>query len=179
MSEIPTVVKDYLVTDDALSRAQIEEQHPKLQAILGAPETRTAILAWLQNDAAWIPSATLLTLNCIEHLRNGANEAEASIVRPFLLHDDRRVRLATYEYLRVLYYPDKNREAMNQLYQNMMMDNDDTIRAQAIRYLKRASAQDDLKTFLRRWYKAAPSRGWEQTESYELLERLLSEPLSE
>lgn len=175
MTDIPSTVKAYLATDDAFVRAQLLQQHPGLEQQLHAPQTRAAILAFLQNDTAWSPSSMPLTLNCIEFLRNGASEAEAASLRPFLLHEDRRVRLAAYEYLRVLYYPDKNREAMNQLYQNMLMDNEDTVRVQAIRYLKQTGAREDLRTFLQRWYKTAPGHDWDKSESYELMKRLLKD----
>ncbi len=106
-------------------------------------------------------------------MRSKAQESEAAAVKPFLMHPDSFVRLKAYEFLLTLYFPDRNREAMFLLFNGMLSDREDQIRAQAARYIQRANAVADLKDFLSRWLKQASRQGWETTESYELVEQLL------
>ncbi|HOU40207.1 MAG TPA: hypothetical protein PK829_02960, partial [Promineifilum sp.] len=84
------------------------------------------------------------------------------------------VRLAAYEFLLTLYYPDKNREALLQLLQNMLSDSEDAIRAAGARYADQADVAAELRSFLLRWQKTAPGQGWANTESFELVGRLLN-----
>jgi hypothetical protein len=174
MEAIPPEVREYLSTKDALFRAHVVQRYPVLDQVLNSPATRKALLDWLASDAAWNPTISSFTSNCLEFLRVGAAEGEAQTVRAFLLHPDPYVRLRAYEFLLTLYFPDKNREAMLLLLQGMLSDNDDVVRAQAASYIERADAVSELKDFLQQWYKSAPLRGWARTESFELIERLLN-----
>ena len=175
MEEIPSEIRAYLSTNDSLFRVQIAQHYPGLQQTLNDPASRKAILNWLASDEAWDPTVSGFTSNSLEFLRAGAVEDEAQIVRGFLLHSDPQVRLRAYEFLLTLYFPDKNREAMFLLLHSMLSDTDDMVRTQAARYIERANAGTDLKDFLQRWYKTAPDRGWDGTESFELVEHLLQQ----
>jgi hypothetical protein len=86
------------------------------------------------------------------------------------------VRVRAYEFLLTLYFPDKNREAMITLLQNMILDNHDAVRVQGLRYIERADAVPDVLELLQRWRKIAMLRNWDKTESFEVVTRLLKEP---
>jgi len=173
MQEIPEEVRAYLSSDDALMRAQLLQTYPSLQQTLSDPQTRTALLSWLASDEAWQPDATGFVAHALAYLRVGAKQDEAPIVRTFLVHTDAHVRLRAYEFLLSLYFPDRNPEAMFLLLHGMLLDGDDTVRAQAAHYIERANAVGELRGFLESWRKVAPSRGWDGSESFELVERLL------
>lgn len=174
MQAIPDEVREYLSTSDSLDRALVTQRYPDLQQTLNDPATRKAVLDWLASDKAWELALSSFTSNSLAFLRVGATQEEAQIVRGFLLHPDPGVRLSAYDFLLTLYFPDKNREAMFLLLHGMLSDNDDMVRAQAARYIERVDAVDELRNFLQRWYKEAPGRGWADTESFELVERLLN-----
>ncbi len=173
MESFPDQVKEYLASDDALVRKQLFQREPGLQQTLADPETRAAILNWLADDQAWEPSVEGLIQNCLIFLQGDASVSEDKTVRSFLLHPNPYVRLRAYEFLLSLYFPDKNREALFLLLHGMLSDSDDAVRTQAARYIERAGAVEELSQFLERWYKTAPNLGWEGTESFELVGRLL------
>jgi hypothetical protein len=173
MASIPGEVRSYLSTNDSLVRAALAEQFPDLQETLADPETRDAVLAWLAGDDAWEAANAHFTMNALRYLQGKATQAEAQTVRPFLLHTDPNVRLAAYEFLLTLYFPDKNPEALLQLLQNMLSDELEMVRASAARYIKQSAVTPELERFLQRWQKTAQDKGWADTESYELVERLL------
>ncbi len=174
MDNIPLEARAFLSTNDSLAQAQLAQQFPHLMATLTDPAVRAAVLAWLAGDDAWNATNTHFTLNALRYLRSAADPAEAQVVRPFLLHPQPSVRLAAYEFLLTLYYPDKNREALLQLLQNMLSDSEDAIRAAGARYADQADVAAELRSFLLRWQKTAPGQGWANTESFELVGRLLN-----
>jgi hypothetical protein len=174
MPEIPEDVKAYLVSHNVLAREQLHQQYPNLEQLMGDPQTRKTILDWLASEEAWADSSAVLAMRCLEFLQNGATEDEAPIVKTFLLHSNTFVRLRAFEFLLTLYFPDKNREAMFILLHSMLFDPDDTVRVSGVSYIERANAIGELKEFLQRWIKVAASRGWENTQSYELIEQLLA-----
>ncbi|HEY9639991.1 MAG TPA: hypothetical protein V6C57_05875 [Coleofasciculaceae cyanobacterium] len=171
MIEIPAEVKEYLSSRDALHRVQVVNHYPNLQQTLSEPQTRTAILTWLTSEEAWEQSMSSLLDSCLAFLQAGATPEESPIVRNFLFHNNPHVRLHAYEFLISLYFPDQNPEALLILLHSMLLDADDLVRTQAISYIERANLVTELKEFLKGWLKAAPSRGWSQTESFELVER--------
>jgi HEAT repeat protein len=175
MQNIPAPVLQYLATKDSLIRAQIAAEHPDLQQILGNPATRSAILDWLRSEAAWEPSAASLVSNCLELLRGGSAE-ETPVVRPFVLHPDPFVRIGAFEVLLSLYYPDKNPHALLLVFQNMLSDNADNVRSLAAHYIETIQVTGELKEFLERWHKNARNVGWEATESFERIGRILKNP---
>jgi hypothetical protein len=175
MASIPVEVRSYLSTNDSLIRAVLAEQFPDLQETLADPETREAVLEWLESDDAWEAANTHFAMNALRYLQGKATQAEAQTVRPFLLHTNPSVRLTAYEFLLTLYFPDKNPEALLQLLQNMLSDDQEMVRASAARYIRQSAVTPELKRFLQRWQKTAEDRGWADTESYELVERLLQE----
>lgn len=172
---IPVEVREYLMMSDGLGKASVFQRYPNLQATLDDPKTRAAILNYLRGDEAWKESAAGFTMKCLEFLRVGAAAGEAPVVRIFLLHPDPYARLRAYEFLLTLYFPDKNREAMFTLLQNMILDDDDAVRASGARYIERAGAGAELRDFLRRWRRQAAGRGWEAKESVEIVDRLLKD----
>lgn len=171
MKDIAKDIEAYLRADDSLYRAQVRQEAPNFEARLNAPETRRALLDWLRTDEAWADGE--LAQNVIEFLQTSARADDVQTIRSFLMHPKQRTRLAAYEYLRGLYFGADNREALLQLLQNMLMDADNVIRAQAARHIQQAKLVDEMRGYLERWRTAAIERGWGQTESHELVERLL------
>ncbi len=174
MDNIPVEARAFLSTNDSLAQAQLAQQFPNLQDTLRDPGVRAAVLAWLASDAAWDDANAHFTLNALRYLRSAADPAEAQVIRPFLLHSQPGVRLAAYEFLLTLYYPDKNREALLQLLQNMLSDSQDAIRSAGARYADQADVEAELHSFLLRWQKTAEAQGWVNSESFELVGRLLN-----
>lgn len=172
MQDIPDQVLQYLSTKDSIVRAQIADQNPGLQQTLNDPATRTAILKWLGTEAAWEPSVADLVIACLEILRGGSVE-DAQIIRPFVLNPNSFVRIGAFEFLLALYYPDKNLDALLLVFQNMLSDQSDKVRSLAAHYIENINITSELKEFLERWYKNARNRGWEVTESFERIGRIL------
>ncbi|RIK44206.1 MAG: hypothetical protein DCC55_03180 [Chloroflexi bacterium] len=150
------------------------QRHPDLNQSLRDPSTRAALLEWLASDAARDPAQSGTVANTLEFLRIGATPTEAMTIRPFLLHPDPFVRLRAYEFLLTLYFPDKNREAMLLLFHNMLTDRDEAVRSLAVSYIERANAVAELRGVLETWLQTARQQGWENTETLELVERLLA-----
>ena len=173
MQQIPAEVREYLSTNDTLYRAQLSQRYPHLPDTLTAPTTQTAVLNWLSSDEAWDQSLNGFVVNCLMFLRSDATPEKAQIVRNFLVHADPYVRLHAYEFLLTLYFPNNNPEALLMLLQTMLLDADDSVRAQAASYIERANAVAELRDFLKSWLKGAQSRGWAGSESFELVEHLL------
>lgn len=173
LEQIPKEVKEFIATNSAIYRTQVLQQYPHLAELLGDEKVRETVLTWLATDEAHDKANAEFAMNCLKFIRAGAIQSEAPVVRTFLLHDDPLVRLRAYEFLLTLYFPDKNIEAMFLLLHSMLSDENDTVRKLAARYIERADAVDELRTFLERWYKDAPKFGWESTESYELVGQLL------
>jgi hypothetical protein len=172
MQDVPDSVLRYLSTRDSLLQAQIVDQYPELQKQLVDPNTRSAILKWLGQEAAWEPSNLPLLLNCLEFVRGGSAE-EAAVVRPFVLHPNPFVRIAAHEFLLALYYPDKNPEALLMVFQNMLSDESDKVRSLAAHYIENINVSGELKTFLERWYKNAKDTKTKDFESFERISRIL------
>jgi hypothetical protein len=175
MQSIPAEVRDFLSTDDSLLRAQLFQHFPDLNQTLNDPSTRNAVLAWLAGSESWDEKMTHFTMNCLKYLRAKATASESQIVRSFLLHPDPHVRLAAYEHLLTLYYPDKNREALVQLLQNMFSDSDEALRVEAAGYAKQSGVGAELKNFLLQWRKLAEAKGLGFMPSTELVDQLLNE----
>jgi hypothetical protein len=169
--EVPEVVAMYLASDSALFRTQLRRDHPQLDQLLAAPETRRALLRWLTAEARTAGEHDLLA-SILGHLRAGVEESEADTIRPFTLHPVPVVRLRAYELLLTLYFPTENRPALLALLQSMLVDEDDGVRAAAARYVERADAGPNLAAFLTGWLGAAEARGWSGSESHRLVVRL-------
>ena len=176
LGAIPQEAREYLSAGDGLGQASVQQRHPNIQETLGAPATRAAIVAWLAHgETATPPNAGFVT-RCLQYLGPKAAPHEAHVVRRFLLHSSASVRTAAYEFFIALYFPDRNREALYMLLNTMMIDPDDGVRAQAVRYIERAGATEELRPFLTQWRAGAYQSGWGRTSAYELVERLLGEP---
>jgi hypothetical protein len=175
MQSIPAEVREYLASNDSLLRAELSRRYPDLNQTLNDPSTRSAVLAWLAGNEAWQDDLIHFTINCLKYLQGKASSDESQVVRSFLLHPNPHVRLAAYENLLTLYFPDKNPEALLQLLQNMFSDSDETIRVEAARYARQSGVVPELKGFLQRWRKLAVTQGWENFESVELVDQLLNE----
>ncbi len=155
-------------------RAQLLQQHPQLETDLESAEVRQAIVAWLSGEEAWQNNVENLAENCIEFLAPKATAREAETVRQFSLHNNPHIRLRSYEFLVTLYFPDRNREALLVVLQAMLSDQSETIRREAAGYIERSGAVTDLRPFLKRWQVQAGERGWAESESFELVARLMT-----
>jgi hypothetical protein len=173
MQAIPIEVREYLSTNDSLVRAQISQRYPNLSDILDSPSTRAAVLAWLGSNEAWEDSLIHFTINSLKYMQGKASTDESQTIRAFLLHPHPQVRLAAYENLLTLYFPDKNPEALMQLLQNMLSDNDEMLRVEAAHYVKQSGVAAELKGFLQRWRQMGVAP--ENSESRELVDGLLSD----
>lgn len=173
MVEIPQEVKEYLISHNILLREQVKQRYPNIDQVMADPETEKTILSWLASQDAWEESKAELVMRCLEFLQERANEQHAPTVKTFLLHSNPFIRLRAFEFLLSLYFPDKNREAMFLLLHNMLFDPDNTVRNSAAAYIERVNAVPELREFLERWLKVAPSRGWDNSESFERIQQLL------
>lgn len=175
MQDIPAEVREYLTAGDGLGQIAVEEAHPDVKRTLADPRTRVAILNYLATDKPWQEPSPGFIINALAFLQGGAAAGEIPVIRPYLLHPIAVVRLRAYEFLLSVYFPTQAREPLLLLLQNMLLDPDDVVRAQAVRYAQRANAVGELKEFLKRWYKLAPSRRWDATESFDLVGPLIKE----
>jgi hypothetical protein len=173
MAELPEAVKAYLTSHNILLREQVKQRYPNIDQVMADPETEKTILSWLVSQDAWAVSNAELVMRCLEFLQERASEQQAPIVKTFLLHTSAFVRLRAFEFLLMLYFPDKNREAMFLLLHTMLLDPDNTVRNSAAAYIERANAVPELRDFLQQWLRAAASRGWDKSESYERVQQLL------
>lgn len=174
MNNVSPAVQRYLESEDAFARAQLLQANPNLETELQSADVRQAILTWLSVEDAWQRDTESLTENCIEFLTPKAAPGEAETIRQFSLHSNPHIRLRSYEFLVNLYFPDRNREALLVVLQAMLSDQSETIRREAAGYIERAGAGADLQPFLRRWQAQAAERGWTESESFELVARLLA-----
>src|SRR5258706_6947555 len=115
MQSIPAEVREYLASNDSLLRADLARRYRNLNETLNDPNTRSAVLAWLITNEAFDEASVHFTINCLKYLQGKASSDESQTVRTFLLHPSPHVRLAAYENLLTLYFPDKNPEALMQL----------------------------------------------------------------
>jgi len=173
MAEIPEEVKAYLISPNVLLREQVRQRYPNIDQIMADPETQKTILSWLQSQDAWEEPNAELVMRCLDFLQEQASAQPAPTVKTFLMHSNAFVRLRAFEFLLMLYFPDKNREALFLLLHNMLFDPDNTVRNSAAAYIERANAVPELREFLQQWLKVAPGRGWEKTESFERVQELL------
>jgi hypothetical protein len=173
MTRLPDLLAEYFASGDALSQADVQMQHPELPEVLGAPDTRTLLLEWLSGEEPWEPGHAERVIQVLRFLRSGASDADAPRVKPFLLHPNPGARLATYEFLTALYFPDGNRDALLLLLNGMLLDESDEVRRAGAGFVQRVGTTLELREFLTRWRALAPARGWTGTQSYELVTRLL------
>ena len=173
MRGIPDEIQQYLSTRDGLSRATLLAQVPDLQERLKDPAIRDAVAAWLASDEANNAAPTDLLMNALEYLRTTATEVDSAAVRSLLMHPEPFVRLAAYNFLVSLYFPDKNRQALLMVLNGMLADDSDAIRQRGAEYIERAGAAADLKLFLQRWLQTASTRGWANTDTYRLVDQLV------
>jgi hypothetical protein len=172
MNPIAADVREYIASDEDMTRLSILGQHAGLEQRLQTPETRRSLVAYLATEEAWSTREAGFTNKVIHFLHDGFSEAEAPAIRPFVLHTDPYVRLRTYEYLVMLYFPDRNRPALLMTLQNMLVDEAEPVRVAGVRYLERSGALGDFRGFLQQWVRHYSGMGM-QLESVELAERLL------
>src|SRR5207342_3196081 len=80
MQDIPVAVQEYLSTNDGLGRAAVEQQHPNVKAVLNAPETRKALLAYLASDDPWVTPSPGFAMNTLTFVLSGASQDETRFV---------------------------------------------------------------------------------------------------
>lgn len=173
LEAIPVDVREFLTAGDGLGQAAVMERHPNVKQNLKSPETRAALVAYLSSNEPWDNPTPSLTLNALAHIQRGATPEEAEHIRPFLLHDNPWVRLRTYQYLMVLFYPTKERQSMLTLFAGMLLDPDEVVRLQGARLITGTQTEKDLTPFLTRWLQTAKARGWEKLDSYLTVRDLL------
>ncbi len=176
LEAVPAEAREFLAAGDGLGRAAVLQRHPDVRETVAKDETRTAILAWLAHEDASAAANTSFATRCLQYLVPRAAPHEARVVRRYLMHGSVPARTAAYELFITLYFPDKNREALLMLLYNMMLDPEDAVRAQGVRFVERAGAVEELRPFLRQWRARAFQWGWRETSAYELVERLLFVP---
>lgn len=173
MDNVPAVVRRYLQSGDALTRAQLLREYPELAAELESDAVRQAILVWLSDEAAWRGDAERLVENCIEFLTARATADEAGVIRPFALHSNPHIRLRSFEFLLSLHFADHNQEALIVVLQSMLADQSEIVRREAAAFIEKTGVLGELRPFLLRWRAQAVERGLAETESFELVDRLL------
>jgi hypothetical protein len=168
-------VLEYLDARDALTREAVFRRHPALRDAVGTPGLRSELVEWLGTDPPWQPEQAERTARAIDLVRSGEAEDDAPTIKPFLLHPAERVRLRAYEFLLGLYFPDRNPDAVFLLLTGMLSDESEMVRSSGAAYVARVGARDQLRPFLQRWLAMAAARGWQGSESHDLVTRLLAE----
>jgi hypothetical protein len=172
MQGVPKDVQEYLTAGDSLARKSVEEKHPNIRKKLESPETRAALLRYLASNEPWEEAHPGAVINALGVIQPGASASEAVHLRPLLMHPVGAVRLGAYDFLMAVYYPD-DRGSVLTLLQAMLLDADDSVRAQGAQYVKGIKGQPELGPFLERWLKLAVARGWSNQESFEMVQRLV------
>ncbi len=129
--EIPESVREYMTAADGLGHFAVQQRHPDLEQVLHSPGTRQTLLRYLSSREAWQDTSVNFTMNILAFLLGNATLSEAPIVRPFLRHPHAGVRLRAYQYLMGVYYPARDRGAIDPLLKDMAADPDAAIRDQA------------------------------------------------
>jgi len=176
MQKIPAEVREYLTAGDGLARKAVQAEHPDIKQKLESPEVRAALLQYLGGEEPWQDPDPGFTINAFGVVQTGAKAEEAGSIRPLLMHREGRVRLGAYHFLMAIYYPAGERGSMLTLLQTMLLDPDAMVRAQGAQYIKGLKGQDEVKPFLERWVKLAPSKGWDHDDGFEAVRRLLAPP---
>ncbi len=169
-AEWPQGVREYLATRDQLARAQLRRDDPGLDARLGSAEALAAATRWLGEDAA---ANETLTLGCLELLAAHPQDADPAVIRALVIAGPPMLRRAAYEVLFARHFRAGDREALAELITSMLRDPSDNVRRAVAAYAERAGLRDDLLPLLRRWLTAAAAQGWQDSESYELVTRLV------
>jgi hypothetical protein len=176
MRTLPDEIRAYLVIRaDARMLASLRERHPDLEERMNSPDTRRALVSWLGGDEARAQEHAPLTAAALKFLYSARDDEEAAVVTALLEHPSALVRLRSFEALLIPLFADRQIERLKPLLRTMLADADDLVRSAGARYMERSGTADDLRPFLEAWRTAAPARGWESTESFELVTRLLGE----
>jgi len=172
IDEIPVEVRQYLTAGDALAQASVEGKYPGVQATLRTPEVRQAILKYLNSKEAWDAPPTF-AVNALAFLVGDANAKELPLVRNLIAHPQPWVRVRAAQYRMAVYYPAGDRAAMVDLFEKMLVDEDDVVRLQAARWIRDFQAAAEMKPYLKRWTGIAAARGWTSTETFTIVATLL------
>ena len=173
---VPDYVVDYAANFDGLYLVTLQSQHPDVEEQLGSPEVQEAFLKWLTTDAAWKPEMSSVTWGAIRAIYPRRSEQDAKVVRPFLKHEDRRVREQAYSVLvsHVFGKPEKRKDLLA-LLQQMLQDSSPYVQKLALGFVERSKAQEDLRPDLEA-LKSQVEKLTPKTEVCELLERILDKP---
>lgn len=174
MQGIPAEVREFLTAGDGLARKAVQEQHPDIKERLRSPEIRAKLMHYLASDEPWRDPEPGFTINALGVVQEGAQARETAGIRPLLMHPEGMVRLGAYQFLMAVYYPAGERGSMMTLFQSMLLDPDAMVRAQGAQFIKGMQAQAEMRPFLERWAKLAPSRGWDKDDGFEAVRRLLT-----
>ena len=79
--------------------------------------------------------------------------------------------------LMAIYYPGERGSVLT-LCQSMLLDADPMVRIQGAQWIEGLGLQGpaELKPFLERWVKLAPSRGWDRDDGFEAVRSLVTAP---
>lgn len=172
IEEIPAEVRQYLTAGDALGQASVEEKYPNIQKTLQAPEVRQAILRYLNSKEVW-DAPPGFAVNALAFLVGGANAKELPLVRNLVVHPQPWIRVRAAQYLMAVYYPARDRAAMTDLFEKMLLDEDEVVRLQAARWIRDFKTGADMKPYLEKWAGIAALRGWTGTESFGIVALML------
>lgn len=172
MQELPADVREYLTAGDALGIRAVEERHPNIRQKLKSPEIRAALFRYLASDEPWQGGHPGAVIGALKVVHSGAAAAEIPLVRPLIMHPEGIVRLQVYQFQMAVYYPNQ-RESILAVLQDMLLDGDEAVRAQAVQYVEGLKVPQELRPFLERWLALAPGRGWDKHDSYEAVRALL------
>ena len=81
MNPIAADVREYIASDEDMTRFSVLGQHAGLEQRLKTPETRRSLLAYLATDEAWETREAGFTNKVIHFLHDGFNEGEAAAIR--------------------------------------------------------------------------------------------------
>ena len=176
MSPLPDEVRAYLLSRaNARMLARLREQNPGLEERMDSPRTRQMLFSWLGGREGRSEELALLAAAALQFLYSVRDEEEAAVVTALLEHASAPVRLRSFEALLIPLFAAREIERMKPLLRAMLADADDLVRSAGARYVQRTSTADELRPFLEEWRAAAPARGWQSTESFQLVARLLGE----
>lgn len=177
MSTLSDEFRTYLLyrAADALMLESLREEDPGLEERMSKPQTRRTLFSWLDGPEAREEESALLAAAAMQFLHSVKDGEETSIVSRLLDHPHAMVRLRSFEALLIPLFAGGEIERLKPLLRNMLEDSEDLVRSAGARYVRRTATAGALRSFLEEWRAAAPGRGWEGTESFELVTRLLEE----
>ncbi len=154
---VPREVSAYLACSDSLYRATLVSRNRQLETELSSREVLAALRKWLKTTAAWNKRSRFLTAGVLGHLYGHSKaEADVSIARAFIMHENATVRYQAYGWLvRFCFQNAEQPAARTVLLQQMFMDTSPSIQKLAIEYVKKARVAGKLRYVFEAWHRRA------------------------